>query len=337
MALANRGTAYERKRDMDHAIADYTEATHADPTFAKIYFDRALAYQSIGDVDRALADYDAAINLDPSDVFAFTNRGTIWLRKGEPAHAVDDFSQAIRLDRKHIQAYIDLAVTLFQQGDKAAALATVEDALRVEPRNRQLAEIRRQVQASGASAGPSPQKPSNEPASSTQGDDDKIDDRTLYTRVRTCLESGRYREGLRLAEILLQRKRTKFGADSVPYAQGLDITVRFHQALNQYKDIASDYEAQIAIYSRTQHPNNPNLLQIRGNLAQTYGDLSRFDEAQAIFNDVLAIQEATPGTEPYDLAWTLYNLAIIELRKANFSQIGELGQKSSVDLAAHGS
>src|SRR5262249_22601481 len=70
-AYVNRGNAYGRKKDYDHAIANYDQAISLDPTLALAYYSRGSVYGGKEDYDRAIADYDQAIRLDPKLALAY--------------------------------------------------------------------------------------------------------------------------------------------------------------------------------------------------------------------------------------------------------------------------
>lgn len=61
----DRGIEYKNRRDLDSAIADYSEAIRADPKRVAAYFNRGNAWRAKGELDRAAADYSEAIRLDP--------------------------------------------------------------------------------------------------------------------------------------------------------------------------------------------------------------------------------------------------------------------------------
>ena len=65
---------------------------------------RAAAYDRKQQVDRAIADYDTALRLDPAQADAFNHRGEVWRKKGDRPHALADFGAAIRLNPEHSPA-----------------------------------------------------------------------------------------------------------------------------------------------------------------------------------------------------------------------------------------
>ena len=83
IARRYRGLAYQRKDDLDRAIADYSEAIRLDPKYAEAYYGRGLTYRNKGDVERAIADYSEAIRLDPKLAAAYNNRGNAYREMGD--------------------------------------------------------------------------------------------------------------------------------------------------------------------------------------------------------------------------------------------------------------
>src|SRR6202166_2774184 len=64
-ALIARGTAFERKEQIDRAIGDYDTVLRLDPTLADVFNIRGELWRRKGDRPRALADFGAAIKLNP--------------------------------------------------------------------------------------------------------------------------------------------------------------------------------------------------------------------------------------------------------------------------------
>ena len=73
-AYFNRGLVWQSKGELDHAIADFSEAIRLDPKDAPAYNNRGHVRKLKAEFDQALADYDAAIGLDPRDPAAYNNR-----------------------------------------------------------------------------------------------------------------------------------------------------------------------------------------------------------------------------------------------------------------------
>jgi tetratricopeptide (TPR) repeat protein len=99
-AYANRGTAYERKRDYDRAIEaieDYTTAIRINPSDAGAYNGRAEAYFTIGEAAQGLIDAERSLQLRPNDAATLYTRGIIYEALGRREDAIADFrrSQAI--------------------------------------------------------------------------------------------------------------------------------------------------------------------------------------------------------------------------------------------------
>src|SRR6476661_3935597 len=64
LAYGLRGSAYQRKGDLDDAIADFNQAVEIDPGRARLYLARGLAYRDKHDLDQAIADFSKAISID---------------------------------------------------------------------------------------------------------------------------------------------------------------------------------------------------------------------------------------------------------------------------------
>jgi len=70
----------------------------------KVAVARASAFDRKGDIDRAIADDDIALRLDPTLVEVLTARGELYRRKGDRVRALSDFGNAVKLDPNHAAA-----------------------------------------------------------------------------------------------------------------------------------------------------------------------------------------------------------------------------------------
>jgi tetratricopeptide (TPR) repeat protein len=135
IALTNRGSAYDDKRDEDRAIADHDQAIKIDPTLDLAFNNRANAYGREGEIDRAIADYDEAIRLNPKFSTAYNNRGNTYRDdKRDYVRAIADFDEAIRINPKYADAYNNRGNALDSLGNRHRALADYTSAIRLDPK-----------------------------------------------------------------------------------------------------------------------------------------------------------------------------------------------------------
>jgi tetratricopeptide (TPR) repeat protein len=89
--------------DDDKVVAVCSPLIDNDKTLkadrVKALIARAAAYDRKEQIDRAIADDGAALRLDPSLADLFNARGELWRRKGDRPRALQDFAAAIKLNR----------------------------------------------------------------------------------------------------------------------------------------------------------------------------------------------------------------------------------------------
>jgi tetratricopeptide (TPR) repeat protein len=126
-----RAEAYEEKGNLDHAIADYSEAIRLHPT-GTAYMRRAQLWSRIGNLDGGIADYTAAAKLKPKSAGPIHQRAFVWQQKGDISHAIDDVTEAIR--REPVPGYfVDRANMWVEKGDLSRAMADFDEAIRQAP------------------------------------------------------------------------------------------------------------------------------------------------------------------------------------------------------------
>ena len=134
LALTFRGAAYHRKGDDDHAMADYEEAIRIFPKNASAYSNRGITFAARNEDDRAIADYSEAIRIDPTFAAAYLYRGIVYHKKRDYDHAIADYSDAIRIEPKYAAAYDNRGQVYFAKGDVDRAIADYSDAIRIDPK-----------------------------------------------------------------------------------------------------------------------------------------------------------------------------------------------------------
>jgi tetratricopeptide (TPR) repeat protein len=109
-----KGKACLEKKDLDAAIAAFTEAIRLDPKFAEAYSYRGLVYAAKGEHDKAIAacteaitNCTEAIRLDPGNAEAYYSRGIAYRIKGDYDKAIGDYTEALRLNPKYAKVYKD--------------------------------------------------------------------------------------------------------------------------------------------------------------------------------------------------------------------------------------
>ena len=138
------------------ALIDSDKTAKADRL--KALLARALVFDRRNQIDRAIADLDVVLRLDPTLADSFNARGELWRRKGDRPKAVQDFAAALKLDPAHAAAkanFKSLALELERQGalmavinkpsfSCAAARRGAEKAICASP---ELANLDREIEA----------------------------------------------------------------------------------------------------------------------------------------------------------------------------------------------
>ena len=128
-----RGMAYDQKGDLDHAIADDTEAIRLNPREYVAYNNRGLAYQHKGDLDHAITDYSKAVELVPEMSPARFNRADAYNQQGNYASAVDDLTHVILREPRNAVAWNNRCYFRAIAGQLDDALADCNQSLKLEP------------------------------------------------------------------------------------------------------------------------------------------------------------------------------------------------------------
>ena len=131
-ALGVRANGYMRKRDYNHAIADFTAAFAADPDNVAMLNLRGWANELQGKDDQAMADYNLALQKRFTFGGAYNNRGTLYLRKGALQSALDDFTSAIKFSPNMYIAHANRGRALAMTKDFDGAMAEFAAAIEID-------------------------------------------------------------------------------------------------------------------------------------------------------------------------------------------------------------
>ena len=132
-AYERRGAAYFRLGQYQGVIEDFDEAIRLNPQFAKAYRNRGIAYGRLGQYQRAIQDYDEAIQLDPGDVHAYWGRGFAYHELEQYQSAIQDYDEAIHLDPEEAILYGNRGLAYYQLEQYQSAIEDFDEAIRLNP------------------------------------------------------------------------------------------------------------------------------------------------------------------------------------------------------------
>jgi tetratricopeptide (TPR) repeat protein len=131
----NRGMAYDKLGDKEHALADYNQALRLGPKNIHAYYNRGNLSSGKGDFDSAITDYTRAISINPKFVLAHYNRGNNLLSKGDAAAAVKDYTTVIKLVPEFGAAYTNRGNAQNVLKNYDAAIADTSMGLKLMPQD----------------------------------------------------------------------------------------------------------------------------------------------------------------------------------------------------------
>ena len=133
-AFHNRGLAYYHKKEYDHAIRDYDQATRLNPHDSDSFYRRGLTYFEKHEYDRAIQDLDQTLKLNPDNVAALQKRGWAYENKNNYDQAIRDYDRAISLQSGYGPVFIRRAKVYEAKRQYEQALADYEAATQADPK-----------------------------------------------------------------------------------------------------------------------------------------------------------------------------------------------------------
>ena len=135
MLYYDRGIAYKNEKQLDRALADYSEAIKLDPRYSHAYLNRALAYASTGDFAGSIADSSEAIKLDPTNMLPYLNRGLAYRSLRNFDAAIADFTKAVSISSAGPNLFLTRGYAYCSKGDMNSAIADYGETLKRDPRS----------------------------------------------------------------------------------------------------------------------------------------------------------------------------------------------------------
>jgi tetratricopeptide (TPR) repeat protein len=139
LELANgfyyRALAYEGKKELDNAIADFSTALRLEPDSTTALRARGVEYVQKGSYERALADFDEVLRREPEDAATHCNRAEVSRLMRRWDAAMESVSKALELDPKLPAAYYTRGWVYRAKKQYDLALADFDRASQLDPNN----------------------------------------------------------------------------------------------------------------------------------------------------------------------------------------------------------
>lgn len=128
----NEALSMHRAGNLNEAVRLYSMAIQSDNRYVMAYQMRAAAWQRLRQFQRAISDYTAVIDLGEPyfQAVGYFNRGIVKNMSGRYAEAIPDFTQAIGIDQKMASAYFHRAIARIKSGDSVGAFDDFRQAAR---------------------------------------------------------------------------------------------------------------------------------------------------------------------------------------------------------------
>ena len=94
---ANKGLAYDEKKDYKNAIKCYDESLRVDPTYFDAAFNKGVALFNNKKYNEAVVAYTQAIKIKPQSADAYYSRALAYMSLNAASNAITDFVQAQKL------------------------------------------------------------------------------------------------------------------------------------------------------------------------------------------------------------------------------------------------
>jgi Tfp pilus assembly protein PilF len=128
-----RGLAYEKSREWNNAVADFSTAIWREPTSSAALAERAICYEHQGDTNRAFAEFEEMLRLKPDDARAYALRAELLQMTGHDEPAREAANTAVRLDHKLALPHDVLGRIYARKDDLRKADREFDEAERLEP------------------------------------------------------------------------------------------------------------------------------------------------------------------------------------------------------------
>ena len=146
-AFYYRALSYEKKDELDNAIADFSTALSLEPDSTTCRRDRGFAYYLNSAYVPALEDFADVVRRNPDDALAYCYRAETLNAEHQRAAALEAVNTALRLDSKLGEGYFTRGRIYYARKEYDLALADFEKANSIEPNHWSTLEAKAQTLA----------------------------------------------------------------------------------------------------------------------------------------------------------------------------------------------
>ncbi len=130
---SNLGVVLVEKNQLDDAIREFEAALRANPKYADAHNNLGIALERKGLMDDALREYELAAHLRPEFPDAHYNLGVALMKKGRLEQAIKEFEATLEQQPGSADAHNNLGFALQQQGQLDGALEHYQVAVLLRP------------------------------------------------------------------------------------------------------------------------------------------------------------------------------------------------------------
>jgi tetratricopeptide (TPR) repeat protein len=120
---------FEKAKNFEGAIENYSKAIEMDPKLEKAYISRAKCYEQINFKMEAIEDYKKALVFDPKDKELYYNAGRLYVDLNKHKEADEMFRKAIERDKGYTEALTAEVKVLFELRDYTYGLTITQLAM----------------------------------------------------------------------------------------------------------------------------------------------------------------------------------------------------------------
>ena len=133
LAFFDAGNALYEQGKYDEAIAQYEQATSADPNFASAFNNWGNALAAQKKYDEAIEKYARAAELDPKFASAFDNWGLALAAQKKYDEAIEKYKRATELDPNNASIFFNLGYAIYELKRYSDVVDTFEQAIKADP------------------------------------------------------------------------------------------------------------------------------------------------------------------------------------------------------------